>query len=78
MICKIYSPLAYAMLIYVIGSIYYLVMTRNIGTPFKDSLTKKQLEIKSKAVQQRKTIFYIGCGIALLLVIIFRPFKKCS
>tara|TARA_S200000501_G_C20212844_1_gene477995 strand:- start:57 stop:257 length:201 start_codon:yes stop_codon:yes gene_type:complete len=66
------------MLIYVIGSIYYLVMTMNIGTPFRDSLTKEQLGIKQQAVIQRRNIFYTGCGIALLVVIIFRPFKKCS
>lgn len=77
MFCKIYTPLAYAMFIYIIGSIYYLIATRNIGTPFKNSLSKRQLQIKANAVKQRKNIFYIGCGIALLLVFIFRPFKNC-
>ena len=78
MFCKLYTPLAYAMFIYIVGSIYYLIMTRNIGTPFKNSLSRRQLEIKAMAVQQRKTIFYTGCGIALLAAIIFRPFKRCN
>ena len=78
MFCKLYTPLAYAMFIYIAGSIYYLIMTRNIGTPFKNSLSRRQLEIKAKAVQERKTIFYTGCGIALLPAIFFRPFKRCN
>lgn len=78
MFCKLYTPLAYAMFIYIAGSIYYLIMTRHIGTPFKNSLSRRQLEIKAKAVQERKTIFYTGCGIALLAAIFFRPFKRCN
>ena len=78
MFCKLYTPLAYAMFIYIAGSIYYLIMTRNIGTPFKNSLSRRQLEIKAMAVQQRKNIFYTGCGIALLAAIILRPFKRCN
>ena len=31
--------LAYLMAIYLMASVYYLVMTAKIGTPFKDSLT---------------------------------------
>ena len=77
MICKLYSPLAYAMLIYVIGSIYYLVMTRNIGTPFRDSLTKEQLGIKQQAATQRRNIFYTGCAVGLGISILLRPFNKC-
>ena len=32
--CKLPVPLAYAMLTYIIGSIYYVIFTINIGTPF--------------------------------------------
>lgn len=45
-ICRISIYLAYAMAVYTIASIYYIIMTRNIGTPFKDSLTLKQRQIK--------------------------------
>ena len=40
--CKLPVPLAYAMLTYIIGSIYYMIATINIGTPFKDSLNEEQ------------------------------------
>ena len=40
LVAKISTILAYAMSIYVIASIYYMVRTRSIGTPFKNSLTK--------------------------------------
>ena len=42
--CKISVYLAYSMAIYCLACIYYLVMTRNVGTPFKDSLNAKQLQ----------------------------------
>ena len=53
MFCKIYTPLAYAMFIYIIGSIY-LIATRNIGTPFKNSLSKdnykKQTQLNNEKI----------------------------
>ena len=39
--CVISVYLAYGMAVYCLASIYYLAMTRSIGTPFKDSLTEK-------------------------------------
>ena len=44
--------LAYGMAIYCIASIYYLVRTRSVGTPFKDSLTPKQIKIKKVGVKR--------------------------
>ena len=38
--CKISIYLAYAMAIYTIASIYYMIRTRSVGTPFKDSLSE--------------------------------------
>lgn len=76
-ICKISIFLAYAMAIYTIASVYYLVMTRNIGTPFKDSLTDEQLEIKYQSSDIRKSIFIQGCGLAIVICCIGRPFRKC-
>ena len=40
------------MLIYIIASIFYLLAT-HIGTPFTDSLTAEQNEIKSKSSRTR-------------------------
>ena len=53
-------------------------MTRNIGTPFRDSLTKEQIEIKQKSSGVRKRIFITGIAIGLGLLIIIRPFASCS
>ena len=76
--CKISVVLAYLMAAYVLASVYYYVRTRPIGTPFRNSLSKRQLAIKAKAVQQRKEIFYQGVIGAIIVMIIFRPFNKCS
>ena len=67
--------LAYTALAYAIASIIYLIGTRHIGTPFRDSLTKDQLEIKKSAAQERKCIFLIGLVVAAMILIIVRPFK---
>jgi len=75
--CVISVYLAYGMAIYVLASVYYLVMTRNIGTPFRDSLTEKQMKIKKEAVKQRKTIFYQGIAASIVLMVLTRPFNKC-
>jgi hypothetical protein len=75
--CVISVYLAYGMAIYVLASIYYLVMTRNIGTPFKDSLTEKQRKIQRESGKQRKTIFYQGIAASIVLMVLTRPFNKC-
>ena len=41
--CEISVLLAYGMSAYIIASIYYLIFTRAVGTPFNDSLTKKDI-----------------------------------
>ena len=75
--CKISTYLAYAMTVYVFASIFYLVFTRNIGTPFNDSLNVKQKVIKKAASKKRGIIFSWGLVIGLGLCILFTPFKKC-
>ena len=76
--CKIPHFLAMLMLIYISACVYYIAMTRNIGTPFRDSLSKKQLEIKKSAANQRRNIFYTGLIGASILVYFIRPFSKCN
>lgn len=75
--CIISIYLAYGMAIYIFASIFYLIYTRNIGTPFNDSLTKKQLLIKKQSTKQRGKIFCSGIIIAVILSYIFKPFKSC-
>ena len=76
-ICQMSPFLAYAMLIYVIASVFYMIRTRSIGTPFKDSLTLEQIAIKKKSSKIRKNIFYQGAAIGLAIVIFLKPFQKC-
>ena len=75
--CKISVYLAYAMAIYCIASTFYILATSSIGTPFRDSLSEEQIEIKNKSASKRGNIFYMGLGAGLILMLIFRPFSKC-
>ena len=75
--CTISKYLAYAMLAYTFASIYYMVMTRNIGTPFRDSLTPEQLQIKADAASLRGSIFYQGIGFATVAIYLYQPFESC-
>ena len=75
--CKISVYLAYAMSIYCIASIFYLIATRSVGTPFRDSLSEEQIEIKNKSASKRRNIFYMGLGAGFIMMMIFRPFSKC-
>jgi hypothetical protein len=77
MTCTISVYLAYTMTAYFFGSIYYLIVSRFVGTPFYDSLTKKQQEIKSSSVKTRRGIFYQGIIVSLLGLILFTPFHSC-
>ena len=75
--CKISVYLAYAMSIYCIASIFYLIATRSVGTPFRDSLSEKQIKIKNESANVRRNIFYMGLGGGIVLMLIFKPFSKC-
>jgi len=52
--------------------IYYYIMTRNIGTPFKDNLHKypKLKKIYDKSVEIRSAIFYKGTYIFYIIIFI--------
>ncbi len=69
--------LAYGMAIYCISSVYYLLRTRSVGTPFNDSLTPKQIKIKKESATVRRNIFYQGIAGAAAALFFFQPFKKC-
>ena len=75
--CTISKYLAYGMLAYTFASIYYMIMTRNIGIIFKDSLSPEQLQIKAEAASLRGSIFYQGIGLAIVLIFLFKPFEEC-
>ena len=77
--CNIGIILAYISIIYIIGSLVYMVSTHNIGTPFKDALLNypELLKIKFQSVKIRKRIFYIGILIGILLISFFKPLNHC-
>ena len=52
--CTISVYLAYTMSAYFFASIYYLIVSRFVGTPFYDSLTKKQQKMTKKQQKQQK------------------------
>lgn len=75
--CKMSIYLAYGMLVYVFSSIFYLILSFNLGTPFKDSLTPQQLIIKQKSANQRRNIFYGGITLGIIILYITQPFQRC-
>jgi hypothetical protein len=75
--CKISVVLAYSMAVYCLACIYYIIATRSVGTPFNDSLTPKQREIKEASAKVRRNAFYTGAGIAVVILLLTRPFEKC-
>jgi len=69
--------LAYAMATYCVATLYYLIRTRKVGTPFKNSLTPKQVKIKKESSTVRRNIFYQGIAGGAVILFFFQPFKKC-
>ena len=76
--CKISIYLAYTMAVYSIASVYYLIARTSVGTPFGDSLTKEQLEIKQKSKKVRARIFRMGILLAIIILFVTKPFEKCA
>ncbi len=62
--------------IHLIACVVYMIMTQDMGTPFKNSLTEEQIEIKRKAVFERRKIYNIGCTIGLITILLWKPFSK--
>ena len=77
-VCKMPIILAYLMIAYIGASFYYLCRTKNIGTPFKDTLSPIQRMIKDKSAQIRRKIFYEGLIITIVLILVIKPFKVCT
>jgi hypothetical protein len=78
--CKIPVFLAYSMLIYVIASVAYLIITIPYGSPFKDALKNYPdlQKIQTDSAMKRKNAFLIGIFIGVMFVLLFKPFRKCS
>ena len=78
-VCQISTLLAYLSSIYILSSIFYLITTRHLGTPFKNAVSKypELVKIKKTAVHQRKYAFYSGIVISSIFLFIFNPFGEC-
>lgn len=76
--CKVPVFFAYLSIAYIASSVYYMIMTRKLGTPFNDSLTKEQREIKEKASRERKAIFCNGIMLSVILIVVIQPFSSCN
>jgi hypothetical protein len=75
--CRISIYLAYGMAIYCFSSLYYVIRTRSVGTPFKDSLTPKQIKIKNESANIRRNIFYQGIVGSAVILFFYKPFASC-
>lgn len=55
---------------YVVACGLYLLLTRNVGTPFLDSLTDDQLRIKEHSAVQRGRIFLVSSLLSAAAILI--------
>lgn len=76
--CKVSTWLAYLMFVYLASSIYYYIRTRSMGTPFNDSLTAAQLELKYNSARDRMSVFIQGLLIGAVIIYFVKPFSTCG
>ena len=60
--------LSYIANVHLIACIVYLILTLNMGTPFKDSLTEEQKKIKEKSSEQRRRVYNTGLLVGICVV----------
>ena len=66
---------AFGALVYLLTCALYLLASRGLGSPFRDSLTPAQLELKAASMQQRSAVFMGSLLVSALVVFMLRPFK---
>ncbi len=78
--CITLELFAYFGLLYFLTSIFYLIITFNYGTPFKNALNSypELKSIKANSVYKRKNAFYIGFILSSIILYITKPFNKCT
>ena len=65
------SIFADVFLLYTFASVYYVLATRCMGTPFRDSLSATQRSIKRRESKKRANVFVAGLvvgGLGMLVV----------
>ena len=71
---EVKSVFAYAALVYILACAFYMWRTQAFGTPFKDSLTEEQLELKNESAKKRCRAFMEGAILGALVAGCVRPF----
>lgn len=56
---------------YFVACCFYLIATRGLGTPFNDSLTPEQVQIKKESAAKRSKIFMASFAVSSLAVLAF-------
>ena len=73
--CRVPITLAYLFTAYVMASVFYMAATACMGTPFKDSLSLAQRQIKQQAAAARGRIFMYGLLGGALVLYLTQPFS---
>lgn len=60
---------------YTVACLLYLLFTRNIGTPFADSLTDEQQAIKRYSSMTRANVFLKSVIMSMILVLVWKPLR---
>ena len=60
---------------YTVACLLYLLLTRNIGTPFADSLTEEQQAIKRSSSMSRANVFLTSVIMSTVLVLVWKPLR---
>lgn len=76
--CRIPAYISYVTISHFVASVVYMIVTKvfDFGTPFKDSLSPEQLEIKKASSRKRGLTFGISFVICLVLLFVFQPFSS--
>ena len=65
-----------AALAYAVASVVYLLGTRRMGTPFRDSLTDEQRALKEASAAARARVFGVGSVIGVLVALLLLPVRR--
>ena len=61
--------------VYALSCALYLLLTRRVGTPFLDSLTESQRQIKAASAKVRRDAFATAVAMSVAAVAMLKPFR---